>query len=399
MVRGNSTSIAGIAAFFVMLGACGSLPAGPPSSGTSNETGETGEMGESSEGTASTGEVTSEATTEVGTRGDTTDDPSTVSTSCAQGGCDPTTTTGRSTGDSTGASTESSLGSLASSDGWEGTTSTSTGRDGGSSGGSDDGEPVPSAGCGNPTPPSGVIGSGDGRYTISLPEAYDPDRPYRLGFAFHGYGRTSEEAQSVDLQGVQSQLGGDGILVYMKSVGPGWEQPGSLDPNIANFESVLDRLLAETCVDESRIFVTGHSSGAGFANILGCRYGDVLQAVAPVGGSVLERQGCVGTPAAIVVHGVEDNFTNNGESSRDFWVGHSECSEPGTDLEALEARIRAARAARSDDPENIECTAYQGCLPDSTVTWCVHGEDGYDDSTHGWPTRGGEVIRAALEAL
>lgn len=377
----------------MILGGCGSLPAGSQLSGTSSETGET------SEEAASTSEGTSEGTTEVGTRGGTTDDPSGVSTSCAQGGCHPGTT-GGSTDDSRGASTGSLPGSEGSSDGPEGTSDASTGQDGGSSGGDDDDDgPVPSAGCGNSTPPSGVIGAGDGRYTVSLPEAYDPNRPYRLGFAFHGYGRTSEEAQSVDLQGVQSQLGSDSILVYMKSVGPGWEQAGSLDPNLGNFESVLDRTLAEACVDQSRIFVTGHSSGAGFANILGCRYGDVLQAVAPVGGAVLERQGCIGTPAAIVVHGVDDNFTNNGESSRDFWAGRSECSEPSTDLQALEARIRAARAASSDDPENIECIAYQGCLPGSTVTWCVHGQDGYDDSTHGWPTRGGQVIRTALEAL
>lgn len=384
------TSFSAFIAVFLMLGGCGPAPADASSS-----TGDTGEAGESSDDGGSTGEPNSEDTTEGGTRGTTTHDPSGSSTSCGFAGCGSTTTSG-STGDSFGTSTSGPPDTDAS----DASTGDPTGQEGGSSGGDDGGgDPVPSAGCGNPTPPSGAIGSGDGRYTVSLPDGYDPDRPYRLGFAFHGYGRTSEEAQSVDLQGVQSQLGGDSILVYMKSVGPGWEQAGSLDPNVANFETVLDRLLAEACVDESRIFVTGHSSGAGFANILGCRYGDILQAVAPVGGSVLERQGCVGNPAAIVVHGVDDNFRNNGESSRDFWATRSECSEPGMDLAALEARIRDARRARSDDPENIECTAYQGCLPGATVTWCIHGQDGYDDTTHGWPTRGGEVIRAALEAL
>lgn len=325
---------------------------------------------------------------------------SSTSTSTSTSG-DPAgtgTTSGTTSGDATSSSTSTPTGTdtgLATDDGILEGSDTTEGSSGGSEGGGEG--PQPSPGCGQATPPSGPQND-HGNYTISLPANYDPQTPYRLGFAFHGYGRTEQEAQSVDLRGIQSELGGDSILIWAKSVGDGWEQDQWREANVTNFEAILEKLSNEACVDMSRIFVTGHSSGAGFANILGCRFGDRLQAIAPVGGAVIERD-CVGSPAAIVVHGVDDNFRNNGEASRDFWADHAGCSQPETDLAQMEARVRAARSARSDDPENVECTSYQGCMPGSTVTWCIHGEDGYDDTTHGWPTNGGAMIRDALDAL
>jgi hypothetical protein len=43
------------------------------------------------------------------------------------------------------------------------------------------------------------------------------------------------------------------------------------------------------------------------------------------------------------------------------------------------------------DRESHECADYQGCSG-PPVRWCEHSEGGYDGSTHGWPTFGGQEI-------
>ena len=50
------------------------------------------------------------------------------------------------------------------------------------------------------------------------------------------------------------------ILVYMKSIGPGWED--NLVKNLPYFEAVLAAMKAGYCVDQGKVFIAGTSSGA-----------------------------------------------------------------------------------------------------------------------------------------
>ena len=84
------------------------------------------------------------------------------------------------------------------------------------------------------------------------------------GFAFHGAGRTGPQCQAGDCAGFQSAMENDAALVYMTSIaGPSWGD--DFDRNDAFFVALLDQLLATTCIDESRVFVAGTSSGATFS--------------------------------------------------------------------------------------------------------------------------------------
>lgn len=80
----------------------------------------------------------------------------------------------------------------------------------------------------------------------------------------------------------------------------------------------------------------------------------------------------------------------SGETARDFYVQRNGCDLATVpDLATMHQQIRTARDA---DQTDEACVDYQGCDAGLPVRWCEHSEGGYDDSTHGWPTAGGQMI-------
>jgi polyhydroxybutyrate depolymerase len=270
-----------------------------------------------------------------------------------------------------------------------------SGGAGSSSGGAGGGGVVPSAGCGKADPASGDltidVAGQTGEYVVSIPADYDPTKPYPLGFAFHGFGRTGPNCQDGDCAGFQSTMENDAVLVYMTShAGEGWD---AFDAESTFFETVLDHMLEAYCIDEAHVFAAGTSSGAHFSNVLGCRYGDRLVAIAPVAGYLPQTEGCVDRVAALVIHGIDDGSFDAGVTARDFWRERNGCSE---DTVPTIAEVHAGAEAT---PESHGCAVYQGCDAGLPVTWCEHSEGGYDGSTHGWPLFGGQQIWEFVSAL
>lgn len=306
-----------------------------------------------------------------------------------------------SSGGMTGAGGDSSGTAGAGPTGSSGTGGTGGDGSGGSgagsgSGGSGGGSSVkPSAGCGTSNPPSGDltidVNGNPGSYVLSLPDDYDPAKPYPLGFAFHGFGRTGPQCQAGDCAGFQSVMKNEAVLVYMTSIaGEGWDD---FDAESTFFEAVLDHVLASYCIDESRVFAAGTSSGAHFSNVLGCRFGDRLAAIAPVAGYLPQTEGCVDRVPALVIHGIDDPSFDAGVKARDFWRTRNGCSADTT------PSIDEVHAGAEATPESHGCAVYQGCDAGLPVTWCEHSEGGYDGTTHGWPLFGGQQIWDFVSAL
>jgi poly(3-hydroxybutyrate) depolymerase len=239
-------------------------------------------------------------------------------------------------------------------------------------------------------------------FEVSFPPGYSGATAYPLGFGFHGYGRTHSDCRTVDCDGLQAQFEKTTVIVYPKSLGAGWvdDQAGT-QQNLDLFAAVLATVQADYAIDASRIWVAGASSGAYFANLLGCVYGKALQAVFPVaGGMVFAPEQCVQGPTAwLLVHGIDDTHVPiaEGEATRDWAAGQNGCqqsTEPP--LATLREKIRAARSKGLDA---IDCVDYVGCDQRLPVTWCEHSQGGYDGSTHGWPTGASQRMRTFLEKL
>jgi poly(3-hydroxybutyrate) depolymerase len=275
-----------------------------------------------------------------------------------------------------------------------GTGSDSSGSGGQGTGGSASLPEVKSSGCGTGAPMTGSrtisVGEQEGQYIVSIPSDYNQDTAYPLGFAFHGFGRTDQNCQDGDCINFQNVMGEEAVLIYMKSLAEGWEQPEIREENVDFFEAVLDSILVEACIDEARVFVAGTSSGAHFTNVLACRFGDRLLAASPVAGYLPESEGCVGRVAAVPIHGIDDSSFESGETARDWYVERNGCTEVTVpELSTMHQEIRDSRDA---DETNHGCVDYQGCDEGLPVRWCEHSEGGYDNTTHGWPTAGGQMI-------
>lgn len=269
----------------------------------------------------------------------------------------------------------------------------------------------PSKGCRMPVTPAGerqlAVGSRTGLYTVSLPKAYDPTKPYPLGFAFHGRTRSHEDCQENDCAGFQKVMSEEAVLVYMQSLREagdktsGWTGPEERAGNLQFFELTLAQIEADYCVDEQRIFLAGTSSGGNFANLLGCLHGDRFLAIAPVSASLKDPPSCVGAPAALVIHGIDDSHItlDQGEQARENYRRRSGCTEATTPpLGEMHAQIRSARDQKPSI-ETLACVDYAGCAKGSELRWCEHSYGGWDNSTHGWPPVGGQVIWDFVKAL
>jgi poly(3-hydroxybutyrate) depolymerase len=224
----------------------------------------------------------------------------------------------------------------------------------------------PSAGCGRPA----AIGSGeqaldvDGvarTYRLDLPAAYDGESPYPLVFAFHGATTSGAIFRSRRYGNLLSTMAEGAILVHPDALGEpsAWNEQADLP----FFDALLATLDAALCVDDSRVFATGHSSGGFFANTLGCQRGDLLRAIAPVSAGGPFVPGCVGEVAVWLAHAENDPTVafENGARSLDRWLQANGCVDTST------------------PSEPSPCVEYAGCGLGLPVRWCV-----YDDG-HAWP--------------
>jgi polyhydroxybutyrate depolymerase len=226
---------------------------------------------------------------------------------------------------------------------------------------------TPSSGCGR----LALLSSGaqtldvDGTartYVLDLPSGYDGTTPFPIVFAFHGATTSGEFFRSAFYGNLLSTMADDAILVHPDALGDptAWNTAADLP----FFDALLAELNSDLCVDQERVFATGHSSGGFFTNTLGCQRGDVLRAIAPVaGGGPFANAGCRGEVAVWLAHGENDPMVpfETGVASRDRWLQANGCSE------VTSAVVPAP------------CVEYSGCAAGLPVRWCVH-EDG-----HSWP--------------
>jgi poly(3-hydroxybutyrate) depolymerase len=265
---------------------------------------------------------------------------------------------------------------------------------------------MPSVGCGVTNAPTGtkqdamlmVSGQSTVRtYRLSVPTTYDPNTPLPVVFGFHGVGGTGAQTQSSFNLESSNTGGGKAIFVYPDALtktepdgttAVDWVTPlGASNKGIdfAFFEALVAQIENNYCVDLNRVYATGISAGGIFTNFVGCWYGNILRAIAPVASekpwstpqSSPSNMLCTGTVAAMVIHGTNDpysDYTTNGLGTLDFWLAQDGCqtSNPTTDSVTPNA-----------------CQDYQGCLPGLPVVMCSH------DEGHAWPVKTGYSCSSA----
>jgi poly(3-hydroxybutyrate) depolymerase len=152
--------------------------------------------------------------------------------------------------------------------------------------------PVPSAGCGKAL---GTLKSGSHtitssntqrEYTIDIPTAYDPNKPYRLIFAWHWInasddavvnGQVSNGGAIWAYYGLKNQANTSGqpaIFIAPQSRDGRWDQQDHV-----LFDDLWTLAKNELCIDTTRVFATGFSFGAMITYSLSTNHQRQLRAV------------------------------------------------------------------------------------------------------------------------
>lgn len=237
---------------------------------------------------------------------------------------------------------------------------------------------VPSAGCAlaSARPESGQIAV-DGEYIFQFPASYDGATPLPLAFAFHANANPNTQLQGA-VNG--TALASDYVMAFPKSTGAGW----SIDVDGPRFDAWYQELVTSYCVDTSRVFALGHSSGAQFIEQLLCRGDAPFRAVAP-SASAKTCDSWAPIPT-LWIHGQNDAeraADPDGQIDLGTFVTSNACQATTTTFET-------AACARDGAPVNPGCQLYEGCS--AMTVACNHDDPNYGGTNHGWPCFASQTI-------
>lgn len=261
------------------------------------------------------------------------------------------------------------------------------GQSGGGSGGSPDagagpGGPdggsapaVPSAGCARMAarPPNGTINVAND-HIYDFPTTYDGKTPMPLLMALHAAGNPNTQ-----LEGLTNgtRLATFFVRAFPKSAGTAWVYATDAQKVVSTYND----LTTNYCIDTSRVFLTGHSSGAQMAVQILCNGETRYKALAPVAASKYCNRV---TPTPVMyIQGMMDAMrgSSNGADVVAVFTASNTCSTTTTPQDVPTCTSTTDRMTVTPG-----CVSYQGCA--KPTIWCSHNDHGYnltDGYEHGWP--------------
>jgi len=234
-------------------------------------------------------------------------------------------------------------------------------------------------------------------YGLRLPKNYDPTKPYAVTFGGGGCGGeakgyTGGGGLQIDNSGSTIQIGLQMMNGCFDDGGPGITNRNDT-PEYPYFLAVLADVEAHYCVDKSKVFVSGYSSGGWESYTLGCAAGDVIRGIsADEGGMRNVRPPCKGPVAAVLVAGTADtenpigplNPANTADQGAIGRLG-SYGSAPGRDdlLQRNGCIGNNTTAIGAFDATYTQCVSYTGCPAAYPVIWCALPGVGHNNSSYG----------------
>jgi poly(3-hydroxybutyrate) depolymerase len=236
-----------------------------------------------------------------------------------------------------------------------------------------------------PDPAGGAYTWTKRNYYLRLPTNYDPSKPYLLSLGGTGcsgndtvgstggyyLGQVVTAARPETLEVSLS------YVVYTNTPKPNCFADDYVDsPEPAYIDAVVADLEARYCVDRSRVFIHGHSSGAWEALTMGCARADTFRGAATqVGGGLrMHRPPCQKSPVAtIYVEGMMDTDNPIGPLAPTDPVAKSLDSlgsAPARD-DLLTRNGCVGNQTATWDAAFPACVKYTGCPADGAVVWCA----------------------------
>jgi poly(3-hydroxybutyrate) depolymerase len=200
-------------------------------------------------------------------------------------------------------------------------------------------------------------------YWVRLPKSYDPGRAYPVALLGPGCGASGDSA--IPLEEASKD---DAIIVGLNGVDNCFNHDAVDTPDLPYFDATLARVESEVCIDPSRIFVAGFSSGSWLASYLGCARADVIRAQASSAGGLPPIPACKGPIPAMFAADTADSKNS-----------------PATVKQAVD-RVRAVNGCGEEtEPYDFgvpsPCVQFKGCMPGYPVVSCVTSGLGHQDQS------------------
>jgi poly(3-hydroxybutyrate) depolymerase len=394
----------GFIAAAVLLGACaggsGTNPGTPGAAGTSA-------AGTTASGTAGTGAAGTTASGAAGTTAS-----GAAGTGAAGTGAAGTTASGAAGTGAAGTTASGAAGTGAAGTGAAGTGAAGTGAAGTGAGGTGGGVKM-SAGCNMPPPAAdsptafikhdimvtGVsaayisahpLATGVAPYSFTarnyylrLPTGYNPATPYRLVMGGTGCGGNatvgSEGGYLPSSHADQIQVSPSYVPTQgaTSATNPGgcFADGSAESPDVPYFDAMLAEVSAKYCVDTSKVFVSGYSSGAWEALLLGWTRAGVVRGIATeAGGLRAGRPPGTNKPVAALMIGTNGDTENpinlTPTDAKAISLGATGGSGQARD-EILARNHCTGTATAAWDATYPLCQKYTGCPAAYPVVWCL----------------------------
>ncbi|MDF3071840.1 MAG: hypothetical protein K0R38_7441 [Polyangiaceae bacterium] len=255
----------------------------------------------------------------------------------------------------------------------------------------------PSAGCAKQSAQVTIPNS-----RVGIPMGYTGKDPVPVVLAIHAAGNDNSSMENTFRS---SDLAKKYLMVYPNSTSAtspnrtGWNMQA--DKN--RFLEIQAAVLNEACVDENRIYATGHSSGAQFIVALLCSGDGAFDGVAPVASSVACQKWKNGPVPALIIHGVQDEERtkynlNDGDGKKDLqpYLASNECTMTSTPFDPNLSSCSNTKGL-NNTAFNDGCVTFSGCKAETR--WCNHNDPNYGTTNHGIPCFGVRSIYDFFESL
>jgi hypothetical protein len=240
---------------------------------------------------------------------------------------------------------------------------------------------------------NGAVDFNNRNFSLELPTNYDPNTPYSVWYGGHGCGYNASgagwtvpgEMGKVIEVGLDSNPSGDFCFPDGGTSCAGTQANIPLctnGPEVPYFRAVSDWVAANFCVDLSKQFIGGSSSGGWEGMTLGCSEAERIRGFYSVAGGKREhRWPCTGPVAAFMM-------VDTGDGSNKILYNpiNAGLDSYGAQAERDELLIRNGCIGTASTPAPAPystCLNYTGCPAAYPVWWCVlpGGHQGTTDST------------------
>jgi polyhydroxybutyrate depolymerase len=250
----------------------------------------------------------------------------------------------------------------------------------GSGGSGSSGTPTPSAGCSKGSKGTRIAKTNE--EIVDFPSSYDGAKPFPLLMMLHACGNPNDQFEQLVSKRGATNIADEYVRWMPNTTAASGQCWSNYANDVKRILAQYDELVANYCIDTSRVFGTGHSSGAQMlVNILSHK-SDAdhlkIKGVAPVSADPYN----VAMPVPVMYIDGENDTVRGAQSAPNTvakFRSANMCAETTKDYTA----VMGCKSYQNQAQVDPGCKIYDGCVV--PTIWCAHNDPDYSNTQHGVP--------------